>query len=96
MDSQLTNVTEAIVLERDVSVLDAIVVEVREALPGQIEIEMQNAQLLKTKEPGTISVVLLKMIALQEVIIGIAEVVRESLSGSDIKAESQVGSRVET
>jgi hypothetical protein len=96
MDSQLTNVTEAIVLERDVSVLDAIVVEVREALPGQIEIEMQNAQLLKTKEPGTISVLLLKMIALQEVIIGIAEVVRESLSGSDIKAESQVGSRVET
>jgi hypothetical protein len=51
---------------------------------------------LKTKELGTISVVLLKMIALQEVIIGIAEVVRESLSGSDIKAESQVGSRVET
>jgi hypothetical protein len=96
MDSQLTNVTEAIVLERDVSVLDAIVVEVREALPGQIEIEMQNAQLLKTKEPGTISVLLLKMIALQEVIIGIAEVVRESLSGGDIKAESQVGSRVET
>lgn len=66
----------------DVSVLDATVGEVREVLRVPIELKILN-------------VVHLKKIAVRGVSIGIAEVLRGSLSGKDIKAESKVGSRAE-
>lgn len=92
----LATSVNGIALVGDANVLDVIVVEVREVLQPQIELGMLNAALQKRIESGEIlNVVLLKMSVLREESIGIAEVVKESLSGIDIKAESQVGSRAE-
>jgi hypothetical protein len=79
----------------DVNALDVTVAEAREVLRAQTEIGMLNAVLLKMIEAEILSVLLLKMTALREAIIGIAEVATENLNGKDIKAGSQVGSRAE-
>ena len=82
--------------ENALSVLDAIVVEAQEALRGQIELGMSNADLLKMIDLESLREVRLRMIVLREVNIEIAEVARESLRGIDIKAENQLGTKAET
>lgn len=101
-----TSANEIAIVE-DVNARDVIVAEAREVLRARIETGMLNAALLKMNALGTPSVALPKMIeagilsvflrmtALREAIIGIAEVAIENLNGKGIKAGNQIGSKAE-